>query len=298
MDGEPGTFDAAARPRGRGRADPAPARPAVGAAATRRRGARAWLRAARRARGAVARRRREVLRRRRDRRRHRPGWRRRTPTATGRRRSGPTRSGWRPRWRVRRAGFQLATHTIGDAGRALHARRLRRAGGRGHRLEHLETLPDELVQRGRARGRDRLDAARAPERASTAELERAARAGARGACVPHARRCSTRARRSRSAATGRWARPTRGWRHGIAARRHGLTGEEALAGYTLAPARAVGEAGGRIRVGLRADLTGMAEDPVRAPDAPVWLTVVAGGVVHLHGDVVARRLRPVAAVVP
>ena len=69
----------------------------------------------------------------------------------------------------------------------------------------------------------------------------------------------------------------------IAARRHGLTGEEALAGYTLAPARAVGEAGGRIRVGLRADLTGMAEDPVHAPDAPVWLTVVAGRVVHHYG---------------
>ena len=73
----------------------------------------------------------------------------------------------------------------------------------------------------------------------------------------------------------------------LAARRGtALTGEEALAGYTLAPARAVGEAGGRIRVGLRADLTGLVEDPVHAPDAPVWLTVVAGRVVHRHGDVV------------
>jgi predicted amidohydrolase YtcJ len=66
----------------------------------------------------------------------------------------------------------------------------------------------------------------------------------------------------------------------LAARRHGLTGEEALAGYTLAPARAVGEAGGRIREGLPADFTGFLEDPVHAPDAPVWLTVVAGRVVH------------------
>ena len=42
-------------------------------------------------------------------------------------------------------------------------------------------------------------------------------------------------------------------------------------------------------VGMRADLTGLAVDPVDAPaedlpDIPVWLTVVAGQVVY--GDVV------------
>ena len=46
---------------------------------------------------------------------------------------------------------------------------------------------------------------------------------------------------------------------------------------------------GRIRVGMRADLTGLAVDPVDAPasdlpDNPVWLTVVAGRVVH-QGEV-------------
>ena len=46
---------------------------------------------------------------------------------------------------------------------------------------------------------------------------------------------------------------------------------------------------GRIRVGMRADLTGLAVDPVDAPaedlpDIPVWLTVVGGRVVHT-GDV-------------
>ena len=113
----------------------------------------AWLRAARRARGAVARRRREVLRRRRDRRRHGVAGGSRTPTARGSRRSGPTRSGWRAAMSASpRAGFQLATHTIGDAAvrftlDAYIARGA--AAGVRHRLEHLETLP------GRPRAGDR-----------------------------------------------------------------------------------------------------------------------------------------------
>ena len=49
---------------------------------------------------------------------------------------------------------------------------------------------------------------------------------------------------------------------------------------------------GRIREGMRADLTGLVEDPVDAPDPkPVWLTVVGGRVVH-------RALTPVAEAVP
>ena len=65
-----------------------------------------------------------------------------------------------------------------------------------------------------------------------------------------------------------------------------LTAHEALAGYTLAPAVVAGEQGvaGRIHAGMRADLTGLAVDPVDAPaedlpDIPVWLTVVGGRVV-------------------
>ena len=54
----------------------------------------------------------------------------------------------------------------------------------------------------------------------------------------------------------------------LAATRHGLTGEEALAGYTLAPARAVGEAGGRIREGLRADLTACSRTRCTRPTLP------------------------------
>ena len=43
------------------------------------------------------------------------------------------------------AGFQVATHTIGDAAVRFVLDAYVRAGGR-HRLEHLETLPDDLVE--------------------------------------------------------------------------------------------------------------------------------------------------------
>ena len=66
-----------------------------------------------------------------------------------------------------------------------------------------------------------------------------------------------------------------------------LSAEQALAGYTSEAARIVGEAalGGRIAVGLRADLTGLGADPVdcppdELPDVPVLLTVVDGEIVH------------------
>ena len=62
-----------------------------------------------------------------------------------------------------------------------------------------------------------------------------------------------------------------------------LSAEQALAGYTSEAWRAVGEEAhaGRIAVGLRADLTGFAADPVECPadelpDLPVLLTVVGG----------------------
>ncbi|MEV4421266.1 amidohydrolase family protein [Patulibacter sp. NPDC049589] len=66
-----------------------------------------------------------------------------------------------------------------------------------------------------------------------------------------------------------------------------ITGLQALVGYTLNAARAVGEdhRRGRIRVGFDADLTVLADDPVETPAAdlpalPVVLTVVDGEVVH------------------
>jgi predicted amidohydrolase YtcJ len=66
-----------------------------------------------------------------------------------------------------------------------------------------------------------------------------------------------------------------------------LTAIEALEGYTTEAARVLGEehVAGRIAVGLRADFTGLAADPVdcpadELPDVPVLLTVVDGEVVH------------------
>ena len=78
-----------------------------------------------------------------------------------------------------------------------------------------------------------------------------------------------------------------------------ITATEALAGYTTAPAIVAGETGvaGRIREGMRADLTGLGFDPIEAPAAelpenPVWLTVVGGRVVF--ADDVRSAAPPVA----
>jgi predicted amidohydrolase YtcJ len=73
-----------------------------------------------------------------------------------------------------------------------------------------------------------------------------------------------------------------------------LSAEQALAGYTTSSWAAVGEAGGRIAVGLPADFTGLAEDPVdtpaeELPDVPVWLTVVGGRVVFAAAPVTAAH---------
>ncbi|MGY1691443.1 amidohydrolase [Geodermatophilus sp. SYSU D01105] len=67
----------------------------------------------------------------------------------------------------------------------------------------------------------------------------------------------------------------------------GLTPLMALQGYTSQASDAAGEsaAAGRVAVGMRADLTAFAVDPLRADpdelaDAPIALTVVDGAVVH------------------
>jgi predicted amidohydrolase YtcJ len=66
-----------------------------------------------------------------------------------------------------------------------------------------------------------------------------------------------------------------------------LTPLQALRGMTVSPAWAAGEKGsaGRLRVGCRADLTVLADDPLRVPDEnlaslPVLLTVLGGRVTH------------------
>jgi predicted amidohydrolase YtcJ len=66
-----------------------------------------------------------------------------------------------------------------------------------------------------------------------------------------------------------------------------LTAEQSLLGYTVWAAAVAGDQAlsGRLRAGLRADITALAADPIdvaadELPDVPVRLTVVDGEVVH------------------
>jgi predicted amidohydrolase YtcJ len=200
------------------------------------------------------------------------------------------------------AGFQLATHTIGDAAvRFTLATYLNAANGTRHRLEHLETLPDDLVAKIgasgaiasmqpvhlaalRGDGTGNWNTRLGPERAARAfrmrDLVDAGAVLALGSDWPVA---NADPRLGLAAAQLRRLPPN----DTPVLPEQALTAHEALAGYTFAPAHAAGEEGvaGRIHVGMRADLTGLAVDPVDAPaaelpDNPVWLTVVGGRVVH------------------
>jgi predicted amidohydrolase YtcJ len=205
--------------------------------------------------------------------------------------------------RFARAGFQVATHTIGDAAARFTLAAYSAAGaapGVRHRLEHLETLPDDLVAKIAAAGvtasmqpvhlaavksggnwSERLGPQRAARAFRMRDLLDAGAVLALGSDWPVADAdprlglATARLRRLPSTPEESAVRPEQA-----------LTAHEALAGYTLAPALAAGEEGvsGRIHVGMRADLTGLAVDPVDAPaedlpDIPVWLTVVGGRVV-------------------
>jgi predicted amidohydrolase YtcJ len=198
------------------------------------------------------------------------------------------------------AGFQVATHTIGDAAVRFVLAAYVRAGGR-HRLEHLETLPDDLVHAIAAAGviasmqPVHLAALRGDGSGNWNERlgpERAARAFRMRDLIDAGALLTL---------GSDWPVAEADPRLGLAAAQlrrlpsadvpvlpdQALTAHEALAGYTLAPALVAGEDGvaGRIRAGLRADLTGLVEDPIELPaqelpDNPVWLTVVGGRVTH------------------
>jgi predicted amidohydrolase YtcJ len=210
--------------------------------------------------------------------------------------------------RFARAGFQCATHAIGDRAvrAALDAYRLVGPPPRGrglHRIEHLETLDDATLARVAAEhvaasmqplhmqwrqpdGSDEWAVRLGPDRVArafrTGDLLRS------GALVPLG---------------SDWPVAPADPRYGMAwarLRRHpglptqpvfepeqAMSASDALAGYTTAAAATVGETeiGGRIAPGLRADLTAFAADPVdlpadELPDLPVLLTVVDGKVVH------------------
>jgi predicted amidohydrolase YtcJ len=204
------------------------------------------------------------------------------------------------------AGFQCATHAIGD--RAVRAtldayRAAGAAPGVRHRIEHAESLADRELARYAAEGvvasmqplhmqwREDDDSDEWATRLGPERAARAFRTGdllASGATVvlgsdwpvagndPRVGMAWARLRRAPGATEGRVFEPDQA-----------LSAEATLAGYTQAAAYVAGEEAesGRIAVGMRADLTGFAEDPVdvpadELPALPVRLTVVDGRVVH------------------
>ncbi|MEU9991372.1 amidohydrolase [Streptomyces sp. NPDC048045] len=200
---------------------------------------------------------------------------------------------------LHRAGVRTATHAIGDAAvrHVLDTVAALGPGGHGaHRIEHIETVPDDLLPRfgelgvaaslqpphtgyTRADGTDewsrRLGADRAARAWRLRDLREAGATLALGSDWPIAH-YDVRA----VLATARSPR-------GAAAQRPGLTALQALEGCTTHAAAAAGEqdVAGRIAPGFRADLTALAVDPVHASvdelaDAPVVLTVTGGRVVH------------------
>ncbi|MGX2997626.1 amidohydrolase [Streptomyces sp. JNUCC 64] len=197
------------------------------------------------------------------------------------------------------AGVRTATHAIGDAAvrHVLDTVASLGPGGRGrHRIEHIETVPDDVLPRfaglgvsasmqpphgayTRADHSDawsrRLGAERAGRAWRVRDLRDAGAVVALGSDWPIA---SFDARSV--LATARVPR-------GAASSRAGLTGLMALEGLTSHAALAAGEGevAGRIAPGYRADLTAFGPDPVLAPadevaTAEVGLTVVAGRIVH------------------
>lgn len=203
-----------------------------------------------------------------------------------------------------RAGFQLATHSCGDAGAATAMNVYESLGtpDTHHRIEHLETLTDEDVARLR---RTSTVASMQPLHMQWREPDHsdpwAARLGADRAA--HAFRTRDVIDASALLCLGSdWPVAQQDPRTGMAWARlrrapgnlqapvfeadQRLTGEEALLGYTRWAADALGRADlGRITVGAQADLALWAEDPVSAeadhlPQLPVLLTIRDGAVTH------------------
>ncbi|MFF1510715.1 amidohydrolase [Streptomyces sp. NPDC058326] len=200
--------------------------------------------------------------------------------------------------RLHRAGVGTATHAIGDAAvrHVLDTVESLGSGGPRHRIEHIETVPDDQLGRFAALGV--VASMQPPHTAYTRAdhtdewskrlgVERAARAW----------RCRDLREAGAHLALGsdwpiahydaRQVLATARAPRGAASARHGLTGPMALEGMTTHAAVAAGEetVAGRIAPGYRADLTAFAVDPVEAPadeaaEAPVRLTVVGGRVTY------------------
>ncbi|MDN5852151.1 MAG: amidohydrolase family protein, partial [Actinomycetia bacterium] len=205
------------------------------------------------------------------------------------------------------AGFQVATHAVGDkaVGAVLDA--YEKAGPRSdgkapHRIEHLETVTDVDVARmaatgvtasmqplhmqwRQADGSDswavRLGAERTKRAFRIADMIRAGAPVTLGSDWPVAQSdprigmAWARARRTPGVPEAPVFEPDQA-----------LSAEEALDGYTSWAAASLGDnSRGRIAPGFRADLTAFAGDPVAASpdeliDLPIAMTVVDGQVTH------------------
>ncbi|MGR8010855.1 amidohydrolase [Streptomyces hypolithicus] len=197
------------------------------------------------------------------------------------------------------AGVRTATHAIGDAAVRHVLDTVESLGASGrlrHRIEHIETVPEDQIARfaglgviasmqpphtayTRADHTDEWSKRLGEERAGRAwrcrDLRDAGAVLALGSDWPIAHYDARQVLAS--------ARTP----HGAARAGRGLTGLMALEGCTTHAAVAAGEqaVAGRIAPGLRADLTAFSVDPVEAPSdevaqAPVRLTVTGGSITH------------------
>ncbi|WGW11457.1 amidohydrolase [Saxibacter everestensis] len=206
------------------------------------------------------------------------------------------------------AGFQIATHAIGDRaiGAAIDAyvaAGVTSRGGAPHRIEHLECLADKdlarLAEHGitasmqplhlqwrKADGSDAWAARMGPERTSRAWRTR----DVHDAGVPLALGSDWPVAQLDARLGMAWARLRRTPGNPDAPVFEPvqvLNPLEALAGFTTGSARAQGDQDtlGRIAVGYKADLAVWAEDPVLVGsdalvDLPVSLTLVGGAVTY------------------
>nr|WP_205615306.1 amidohydrolase [Streptomyces harenosi] len=210
---------------------------------------------------------------------------------------------------LHRAGVPTATHAIGDAAvrHALDAVEKAQAGdanGVRHRIEHIETVPDDTLRRFAALGvvasmqpTHCCDFTRADHTDNWSRRlgeERAARAWRcrdlhdSGAVVVLGSDWPIAPYPPLGVMAGaRHRRPTRDLTRAPHGPEQALTALEALRGMTVNAAYAAGEEriAGRIAVGHRADLTVLADDPLTVPatelaELPVLLTVLDGRPTH------------------
>ncbi|MBT2449859.1 amidohydrolase [Streptomyces sp. ISL-43] len=206
------------------------------------------------------------------------------------------------------AGVRTATHAIGDAAVRHVLDTVASLGEQArtrHRIEHIETVPDDQLKRFAELGviasmqpphtaytradhgdewSKRLGAERAGRAWRCRDLREAGAVLAIGSDWPIAHYDARRVLAVARSPLGAASAGTPAWR-GAA-----LTGLMALEGMTSHAALAAGEerVAGRIATGFRADLTALGLDPVDTPadelaQAPVRLTMSGGRITHRTG---------------